>query len=157
MRSPPVSCHVISCRVQREQLKIVRILPARQMLSASLINGLKFPLVNTSASAKPIRCLQRCSYEFPQPAHHHSSAESRTRVPQKTQRRSVESNLQPERIEQLTARVRRPQSNNLVERARRTLLDEPSRTKGRETWCKSIDKTETDLDDYLNALIRDTI
>lgn len=48
--------------------------------------------------------------------------------------------LQLEEIEHRTARVKRPQSNGIVERLHRTLLDEHFRVEGRRIWFESIDE-----------------
>ncbi len=45
-------------------------------------------------------------------------------------------------------RVSRPQSNGVVERLHRTLLDEHFRVKGRKTWFETIEEMQTALDDY---------
>ena len=57
--------------------------------------------------------------------------------------------LQPEKFEHSTTRVRRPESNDFVERIHRTLLDEHFRVKGREKRYKGVDEMQTDLDNYL--------
>ena len=57
--------------------------------------------------------------------------------------------LQLEDIEHRTTRVKRPQSNGIVERFHRTLLDEHFRVEGRRTWFETIDEMQTSLDDYL--------
>jgi transposase InsO family protein len=57
--------------------------------------------------------------------------------------------LQLEGIEHRTTRVRRPQSNGLVERLHKTLLDEHFRIKGRQKWYESLDEMQQDLDVYL--------
>lgn len=57
--------------------------------------------------------------------------------------------LQLEEIEHRTTRVRRPQSNGIVERLHRTLLDEHFRVEGRRTWFETIDEMQAVLDDYL--------
>lgn len=48
-----------------------------------------------------------------------------------------------------TARVRRPQSNGVVERFHRTLLDEHFRVEGRRTWFETVDEMQATLDAYL--------
>jgi transposase InsO family protein len=58
--------------------------------------------------------------------------------------------LQLERIEHQTTQVRRPQSNGIVERLHRTLLDEHFRVQGRVTFYESLDEMQTDLDNYLH-------
>jgi transposase InsO family protein len=45
--------------------------------------------------------------------------------------------------------VRRPQSNGIVERLHRTLLDEHFRVEGRRTWFETIEEMQRALDDYL--------
>jgi transposase InsO family protein len=57
--------------------------------------------------------------------------------------------LQLEDIEHRTTRVKRPQSNGIVERLHRTLLDEHFRVEGRKTWFETIDEMQVVLDDYL--------
>jgi transposase InsO family protein len=57
--------------------------------------------------------------------------------------------LQLEDIEHRTTRVKRPQSNGIVERLHRTLLDEHFRVEGRRTWFETIDEMQASLDDYL--------
>jgi len=57
--------------------------------------------------------------------------------------------LQLEEIEHRTTRVRRPQSNGIVERLHRTLLDEHFRVEGRRTWFETIEEMQAVLDDYL--------
>ncbi len=57
--------------------------------------------------------------------------------------------LQLEGIEHRTTRVRRPQSNGIVERMHRTLLDEHFRIEGRKTWYEGVEQMQGDLDDYL--------
>ena len=59
--------------------------------------------------------------------------------------------LQLEDIEHRTTRVKRPQSNGIVERLHRTLLDEHFRVEGRKTWFETIDETQIVLDAYLIA------
>jgi len=59
--------------------------------------------------------------------------------------------LQLEEIEHRTTRVKRPQSNGIVERLHRTLLDEHFRVEGRRTWFETIEEMQTVLDDYLVA------
>ena len=46
-------------------------------------------------------------------------------------------------------RVKRPQSNGIVERLHRTLLDEHFRVEGRKTWFETIDEMQVALDAYL--------
>lgn len=57
--------------------------------------------------------------------------------------------LQLEEIERRTTRVKRPQSNGIVERLHRTLLDEHFRVEGRKTWFETIDEMQVVLDQYL--------
>ena len=57
--------------------------------------------------------------------------------------------LQLEEIEHRTTRVKRPQSNGIVERLHRTLLDEHFRVEGRRTWFETIDEMQVVLDEYL--------
>jgi len=59
--------------------------------------------------------------------------------------------LQLEEIEHRTTRVKRPQSNGIVERFHRTLLDEHFRVEGRRTWFETIEEMQGVLDDYLAA------
>lgn len=57
--------------------------------------------------------------------------------------------LQLEGIEHRTTKVRRPQSNGIVERLHRTLLDEHFRINGRQKWYESVEEMQKDLDHYL--------
>jgi transposase InsO family protein len=57
--------------------------------------------------------------------------------------------LQLEDITHRTTRVKRPQSNGIVERLHRTLLDEHFRVEGRRTWFETIEEMQKVLDDYL--------
>jgi transposase InsO family protein len=57
--------------------------------------------------------------------------------------------LQLEDIEHRTTRVKRPQSNGIVERLHRTLLDEHFRVEGRRTWFETIAEMQVVLDQYL--------
>ena len=59
--------------------------------------------------------------------------------------------LQLEEIEHRTTRVKRPQSNGIVERLHRTLLDEHFRVEGRRTWFETIDEMQAVLDTYLEG------
>ena len=59
--------------------------------------------------------------------------------------------LQLEDIAHRTTRVRRPQSNGILERFHRTLLDEHFRVEGRRTWFESIEEMQAVLDEYLEA------
>jgi transposase InsO family protein len=57
--------------------------------------------------------------------------------------------LQLEDIEHRTTRVKRPQSNGIVERLHRTLLDEHFRIEGRRTWFETVAEMQAVLDAYL--------
>jgi len=57
--------------------------------------------------------------------------------------------LQLEGIEHKKTRVKRPQSNGIVERLHRTLLDEHLRVAGRKTWYETIEEMQVALDAYL--------
>ncbi|RED42029.1 integrase-like protein [Rhodopseudomonas thermotolerans] len=57
--------------------------------------------------------------------------------------------LQLEDIDHRATRVKRPQSNGIVERLHRTLLDEHFRAEDRRTWFETVDEMQTVLDDYL--------
>jgi transposase InsO family protein len=57
--------------------------------------------------------------------------------------------LQLEDIDHRTTRVKRPQSNGIVERFHRTLLDEHFRVEGRRTWFETVDEMQVVLDTYL--------
>ena len=59
--------------------------------------------------------------------------------------------LQLEDIEHRTTRVKRPQSNGIVERFHRTLLDEHFRVEGRKTWFETVEEMQAVLDAYLLA------
>jgi transposase InsO family protein len=59
--------------------------------------------------------------------------------------------LQLEGIEHKRTRVSRPQSNGIVERLHRTLLDEHFRVEGRRTWFETIEEMQIVLDTYLVA------
>jgi transposase InsO family protein len=59
--------------------------------------------------------------------------------------------LQLEGIAHRTTKVRRPQSNGIVERLHRTLLDEHFRVEGRRTWFETLDEMQTVLDSYLDG------
>jgi transposase InsO family protein len=58
--------------------------------------------------------------------------------------------LQLEDIAHRTTKVRRPQSNGIVERLHRTLLDEHFRIEGRRTWFETIAEMQAVLDVYLD-------
>jgi transposase InsO family protein len=58
--------------------------------------------------------------------------------------------LQLEDIKHKTTKVRRPQSNGIVERLHRTLLDEHFRIQGRIKFYESLEEMQTDLDSYLH-------
>ncbi len=57
--------------------------------------------------------------------------------------------LQLEEVEHRTSRVKRPQSNGIVARFHRTLLDEHFRVEGRRTWFKTVEEMQAVLDDDL--------
>lgn len=57
--------------------------------------------------------------------------------------------LQLEEIEHRTTKVRRPQSNGIIERFHRTVLDEHFRVEGRKTWFETIEEMQKVLDDWL--------
>jgi transposase InsO family protein len=57
--------------------------------------------------------------------------------------------LQLEDIEHRKTRVKRPQSNGIVERFHRTLLDEHFRVEGRRTWFETVEEMQAALDAYL--------
>jgi len=57
--------------------------------------------------------------------------------------------LQLEEIEHRTTKVKRPQSNGIVERLHRTLLDEHFRIEGRKTWFDTVEEMQPVLDTYL--------
>jgi transposase InsO family protein/transposase-like protein len=59
--------------------------------------------------------------------------------------------LQLEAIAHKTTRVRRPQSNGIVERLHRTLLDEHFRVEGRRTWFETIEEMQAVFDVYLDG------
>ena len=59
--------------------------------------------------------------------------------------------LQLEDIAHKTTQVRRPQSNGIVERLHRTLLDEHFRVEGRRTWFETIEEMQAVLDRYLDG------
>ena len=59
--------------------------------------------------------------------------------------------LQLEGIEHKRTRVKRPQSNGIVERLHRPLLDEHFRVEGRRTWFETIEEMQGALDEYLVA------
>jgi transposase InsO family protein len=50
--------------------------------------------------------------------------------------------LQLEKIEHRTTRIKRLQSNGIVERLHRTLLDERFHVEGRRTWFENIEWPE---------------
>jgi transposase InsO family protein len=62
--------------------------------------------------------------------------------------------LQLEEIEHRTTRIKRPQSNGIVERLHRTLLDEHFRVEGRRTWFETIDEMQAVLDTYMEGYNR---
>jgi transposase InsO family protein len=57
--------------------------------------------------------------------------------------------LQLEGIAHKRTRVSRPQSNGILERLHRTLLDEHFRVEGRKTWFETIEEMQVVLDAYL--------
>ena len=59
--------------------------------------------------------------------------------------------LQLEGIEHRTTPIRRPQSNGIVERLHRTLLDEHFRIQGRIKFYESLQEMQEDLDIYLHT------
>jgi len=59
--------------------------------------------------------------------------------------------LQLEEIKHRTTPVRRPQSNGIVERLHRTLLDEHFRIQGRIKFYESLEEMQNDLDSYLQT------
>ena len=59
--------------------------------------------------------------------------------------------LQLEAIEHRTTKVKRPQSDGIVERFHRTLLDEHFRVEGRRTWFETIDAMQAVLDTWLDG------
>lgn len=59
--------------------------------------------------------------------------------------------LQLEGIAHRRTQVKRPQSNGIVERLHRTLLDEHFRVEGRRTWFETIDEMQVSLDSYLQT------
>jgi transposase InsO family protein len=59
--------------------------------------------------------------------------------------------LQLEGIEHRKTKVRRPQSNGIVERLHRTLLDEHFRVEGRRTWFETLEQMQAALDGYLKT------
>lgn len=59
--------------------------------------------------------------------------------------------LQLEDIEHRYTRVKRPQSNGIVERLHRTLLDEHFRVEGRRTWFETVDEMQTVFDSYMES------
>jgi transposase InsO family protein len=61
---------------------------------------------------------------------------------------------QLEEIEHRTTRVKRPQSNGVVEWLHRTLLDERFRGEGRRTSFETIEEVQAVLDEYLAGYIR---
>jgi transposase InsO family protein len=56
--------------------------------------------------------------------------------------------LQLEGIEHRRTKVSRPQSNGIVERLHRTLLDEHFRVQGRKIWFETVDEMQVALDTY---------
>jgi transposase InsO family protein len=66
----------------------------------------------------------------------------------RTDRHPYELFLQLEGIAHRTTKVRRPQSNGIVERLHRTLLDEHFRVEGRRTWFETLGEMQAVLDGY---------
>ena len=58
-----------------------------------------------------------------------------------------------ELIKHRTTKVKRPQSNGIVEWLHRTLIDEHFGTKGRRTWFETIDEVQRVLDDYIPSIM----
>ena len=71
------------------------------------------------------------------------------KAPQSAYKVAFTGGLQLENIEHRKTRVRRPQSNGIVERFHRTLLDEHFRVEGRRTWFETVEEMQTALDAYL--------
>ena len=67
----------------------------------------------------------------------------------RSDRHPFELYLQLGDIEHRTTKVNRPQSNGIVERFHRTLLDEHFRVEGRRTWFDTIDEMQVALNNYL--------
>ncbi len=59
--------------------------------------------------------------------------------------------LQLEGVEHKRTRVARPQSNGIVERLHRTLLDQHFRVEGRRTWFETVEEMQASLDPYLES------
>ncbi len=59
--------------------------------------------------------------------------------------------LQLKGIEHRRTKVKRPQTNGIVERLHRTLLDEHFRVEGRRTWFETIHEMQAALDGYLKT------
>jgi len=59
--------------------------------------------------------------------------------------------LQLEGIDHRKTQVRRPQSNGLIERLHRTLLDEHFRIQGRTKWYEALPEMQADLDAYFTV------
>jgi len=57
--------------------------------------------------------------------------------------------LRLEGIDHRLTRVKRPQSNGIVERLHRTLLDERFRVEGRRTWFETVEEMQAALDAHL--------
>ena len=62
--------------------------------------------------------------------------------------------LHLEDITHRTTKVNRPESNGIVERFHRTLLDEHFRVEGRRTWFETIDEMQAAPNKYLVAYSR---
>ena len=54
-------------------------------------------------------------------------------------------------ISSAAKRVRCPQSNGILERFHRPLLDEHFRVEGRRTWFETIEEMQAVLDEYLEG------
>lgn len=48
-------------------------------------------------------------------------------------------------------KVSRPQTNGIVERLHRTVLDEQFRVEGRRTWFETVEEMQVSLDQYLEG------
>ena len=72
----------------------------------------------------------------------------------RTDRHPYELFLQLEEIDHRTTKVNHPQSNGIVERFHRTLLDEHFRVEGRRTWFETIDEMLGALDTLLLTYYR---
>ena len=61
--------------------------------------------------------------------------------------------MQLEDIEHRTTKVNRPQSNSIVERFHRTLLDEHFQVEGQRTWFETIEEMQAVLTSTLSPTI----